>query len=243
MQITLGTHKPTTNQPTEIHHKRLQITLGTHKPTQQPTNRNPTQKTADHSRHTKTNQPTEIQHKRLQMTLGTHKQTQQPTNRNPAQKTADDPRHTQTNQPTEIHHKRLQITLGTHRPTYKLARIHHKRLQITLGSYKPKHKQLARIQNKRLEITLGTCELTHQPANQHKRLMITLPVRRGVHASAFVTCVEQLVHLGVPHEEDVVHGHAAYQVQHEPALHVVLGDLLGVQDDLVGEVVDYDACG
>lgn len=74
--------------------------------------------------------------------------------------------------------------------------------------------------------------------------MITLPIGRSVHLCAIVTCVEELVkvRLGVPHQEDVVHRDAAQQIQEEPALHVVLGNLLGIEYNLVRKVVQNYTC-
>ena len=74
--------------------------------------------------------------------------------------------------------------------------------------------------------------------------MITLPVgwprRRGAVGHRYATCMEELadVFLGVPHDEDVVHGHRADQVEEEPGLDVLPGDQLGVQDDFVREVIE-----
>jgi len=54
----------------------------------------------------------------------------------------------------------------------------------------------------------------------------------------------RLVHLGVQpplhDEEDVIHGDGGHKVHHEPALQVLLLDLLGVQDDL-RVVLEHDA--
>ena len=41
-------------------------------------------------------------------------------------------------------------------------------------------------------------------------------------------------------EDDVVEGDGADEVEEEPGSQVMLGDLLGIQDDLVGEVICDD---
>ena len=47
---------------------------------------------------------------------------------------------------------------------------------------------------------------------------------------------------GPEQEDDVVERHGADEVQEEPRLEVTSRDLARFQDNLVGEVVRYDAC-
>lgn len=56
--------------------------------------------------------------------------------------------------------------------------------------------------------------------------------------------MEELVEvcLGVPHQEDVVHGNGAEEVQEKPGLDVLFSNQLWVEDDFVSKVVQNDPC-
>lgn len=71
--------------------------------------------------------------------------------------------------------------------------------------------------------------------------LLTLTLTLTTHAC---TCVNDLrdVCLGRHEQDDVVERYGADEVEEEPGLQVVLGDLARVQDDLVREVIGDDSC-